>query len=284
MTESHPAPVVLLSGLSGAGKGLAARTFEDLGWNVVDNIAPALVPAAVSGTTGPLCLVCDTRCGRAEDILPIVEELRRRLTLVFLDADDDELVRRFKETRRSHPLFRVSGGILPAIAREREILLDLRAAADWVVDTSVLEPGELRARIRERFGRPDASVPAISVTVASFGFKYGVPLDADLVFDVRFLRNPYYDATLKERDGLDDAVRMYVEEDPRTECLVGQLTHLIQWGLPHYVAEGKAYLTIAIGCTGGRHRSVVVAERIAATVRESGYSVIVDHRDRERNR
>ncbi|MFM7321084.1 MAG: RNase adapter RapZ, partial [Armatimonadota bacterium] len=225
-----------------------------------------------------------TRCGRAEEIVPVVESLRPGLVVVFLDAGDDELVRRFKETRRSHPLFRAEGGILQAISREREVLRDLRAAADWLVDTSVLEPSELRSRIRARFGGSGDSAPAISVTVASFGFKYGVPLDADLVFDVRFLRNPYYDGVLRERDGLDPAVRAHVDGDPRTDCLLDQLTNLITWGLPHYVAEGKAYLTVAIGCTGGRHRSVVVAERIAEVVREAGYAVIVEHRDRERRR
>jgi len=284
MNSGPCGPVVLLSGLSGAGKGLAARTFEDLGWSVVDNLPPALLSAAVADATGPLCVICDSRCGRAEEILPAVVALRSSLTVVFLDAGDDELVRRFKETRRSHPLFRSEGGILPAIARERDQLRDLRAAADWLVDTSVLLPAELRTRIRARFGNPGQSAPAVSVTIASFGFKNGVPLDADLVFDVRFLRNPYYDGALRDKDGLDTDVQVYVDGDPRTEGLVDRLSELILWGLPHYVAEGKAYLTIAIGCTGGRHRSVVVAERIAAILRQEGSFVLVEHRDRERGR
>lgn len=271
-------PVVLLTGLSGAGKGVAARIFEDMGWQVVDNLPPRLIQPAVESRPGPLCLVCDVRWGDVEAIERGVLESGALLRTVFLDASDDELVRRFKETRRPHPLYVEAEGILPAIRLERARLGALRASADLCIDTTSLNPGELRRILRERFS-PDSAPFAIQVTVASFGFKHGIPLDADLVFDVRFLRNPYYDPGLRFLDGRDSAVDGYVMSDPRSGEVLDRLRDLITWSLPSYVEEGKAYLTIAIGCTGGRHRSVAMACRIADAVSEAGYSVRVEHRD-----
>ena len=275
--------VVLLTGMSGAGKGVAARGFEDLGWQVVDNLPPSLIGAAVAARQGALCIVCDVRWGDVEAIGAEVAKAGSALKMVFLDASDDELVRRFKETRRPHPLFADSGGILPAIRRERELLGTLRASADLCIDTTALGPADLRQRLRERFS-PEFAPHAIQVTVASFGFKHGIPLDADLVFDVRFLRNPYYEASLRDLDGSDPAVDAYVMQDPRSNEVFDRLRELILWSLPSYVTEGKAYLTVAIGCTGGRHRSVAIARRIGEAIEADGYRVRVEHRDRERTR
>lgn len=277
-------PVVLLTGLSGAGKGLAARTFEDLGWQVVDNLPPRLVPVAADGRRGPICLVCDTRSGETEAILPSLDQLDPPARLIFLDATDEELVKRFKETRRSHPLFAQTQGILPAIAAERAALAAVKGRADLVIDTSVLAPADLRALLRARFGAGDDQLQPLTVTVASFGFKHGIPLDADLVFDVRFLRNPHYEPDLRAKDGRDPEVDAFVMADERTPCVLERLFDLVGWSLPHYVQEGKAYLTVAIGCTGGQHRSVVVAERLGRFVRERGYPVLIQHRDAERGR
>jgi len=276
-------PVVLLTGLSGAGKGVAARIFEDMGWQVVDNLPPRLIAQAVESRTGPLCLVCDVRWGDVESIERGVQESGALLRTVFLDASDDELVRRFKETRRPHPLYRAAEGILPAIRMERERLGALRASADLCIDTTPLSPSDLRRILRERFS-PDSAPFSIQVTVASFGFKHGIPLDADLVFDVRFLRNPYYNPGLRDLDGTNSAVDGYVMEDPRSGEVLERLRDLIIWSLPSYVHEGKAYLTVAIGCTGGRHRSVAMAGRIAEAVADAGYAVRVEHRDLGRNR
>ncbi len=293
-----PAPrVVVLSGLSGAGKQMAARYLEDMKWRVVDNLPPRLLPLLVDEReqathsehfTG-LCAVCDVRGGRIADLLPSLEllaEAGTRPVLVFLEASDEELVRRFKETRRTHPLFDQSGGVLPAIAEERGLLASVREQADLVIDTTDLHPADLRGRLVEAFAPPAlgglgqaAQQQPLTVTVASFGFKHGVPLDADLVFDVRFLRNPHYDDTLRPHDGRNKAVEDYVMADERTGSFLERLYDLVGWSLPHYVSEGKAYLTIGIGCTGGRHRSIVVAEKLAQFVRDRGYPVLVQHRD-----
>lgn len=289
----YPARVVVLTGMSGAGKQLAARHFEDMRWRVIDNLPPRLLPLVLderdqhdtndSQEELPLCVVCDVRGGRIEDLLPALatlEEAGTRPTLVFLEASDEELVRRFKETRRTHPLFDQAGGILPAIAEERRYLGVVRERADIVIDTTDLHAADLRARLLDTFAltREDRQHP-LTVTVASFGFKHGVPLDADLVFDVRFLRNPHYDDTLRPFDGRTEAVERYVMADERTEAFLERLYDLVGWSLPHYVSEGKAYLTVGIGCTGGRHRSVVVAEKLSRFLRERGYRVLTQHRD-----
>jgi UPF0042 nucleotide-binding protein len=291
--------VVVLSGMSGAGKQLAARYFEDMKWRVVDNMPPRLLPLLVdereqsahgeSGQHTGLCAVCDVRGGRISDLLPSLEllaETGTRPVLVFLEASDEELVRRFKETRRTHPLFDSSGGVLPAIACERSLLGLVREQADLVIDTTDLHPADLRGRLVEAFapqhlgglGQASRQQP-LTVTVASFGFKHGVPLDADLVFDVRFLRNPHYDDMLRPHDGRNKAVEAFVMADERTGSFLERLYDLVGWSLPHYVSEGKAYLTIGIGCTGGRHRSIVVSEKLAQFIRDRGYPVLVQHRD-----
>lgn len=275
--------VVLLTGMSGAGKGVAARIFEDMGWQVVDNLPPALIASAVQARSGPLCMVCDVRSGDVGAIGSALALAGKSVRTLYLDASDDELVRRFKETRRPHPLFSTAGGILPAIAAERSMLSELRALAHICLDTTSLPPAGLRQMLRERFSPQSIAAP-IQVTVASFGFKHGIPLDADLVFDVRFLRNPYYDSELRDRDGCDDGVDAFVMEDPRAQGVLDRLLSLLDWSLPYYISEGKAYLTVAIGCTGGKHRSVVVARRIGDVLSRGGYRVRIEHRDRERPR
>ena len=291
MTHSA-APVVVLTGMSGAGKQSAGRIFEDMAWRVVDNLPPRLLPLLIAereqeGKAGkPLCVVCDVRGGRIRDLLPQLDALTesgKRPTLLFLDASDEELVCRFKETRRPHPLFDEAGGVLPAIARERELLESLRERADMVVDTSETSASEMRRRLLAAFGASSAAYQyPLTVTVASFGFKHGIPTDADLLFDVRFLRNPHYVDALRLRDGRDPEVAAYVAADERTDAFLERMYDLVGWTLPHYVAEGKAYLTIGIGCTGGRHRSVMVAERLGGFLRDRGYRALVQHRDLNR--
>lgn len=279
--------------MSGAGKQLAARYFEDMQWRVVDNLPPRLLPLIVDERekendegVQKLCLVCDIRGGHIGDLpfsLDLLEESGTRPLLVFLDTSDETLVHRFKETRRTHPLFDEARGILPAIARERAILGVLKERADIVIDTTGLAPGDLRTRLLDEF--ETHGVPRkhpLTVTVASFGFKHGTPLDADLLFDVRFLRNPYYVDELRPFDGRDPKVEEYVMGDERTSCFLDRLYDLVGWSLPHYVAEGKAYLTIGIGCTGGRHRSVVVAEKLSRFLSDRGYRVFTQHRDADR--
>jgi UPF0042 nucleotide-binding protein len=303
MDKAFPAPlnspsIVVLSGMSGAGKQLAARYFEDMGWRVVDNLPPRLLPLIVDEhdhdhgaetPPAPLCLVCDVRGGHIGDLLPAINLLRDSGTaspiLFFLEASDAVLVQRFKETRRTHPLFLEESGILPAIAAEREMLSPLREYADFVLDTTGLAAADLRGLITDAFG--DVGAPRqhpLTITVASFGVKHGTPLDADLLFDVRFLKNPYYVEELRACDGRQPAVEQYVMEDERTTAFLDRLYDLVGWSLPHYVQEGKAYLTIAIGCTGGKHRSVVVAEKLSRFLSDRGYRVLTQHRDVDRDR
>ena len=285
-------PLVVLTGMSGAGKQSAGRIFEDMAWRVVDNLPPRLLPLLIAERENeaeaakPLCAVCDVRGGRIGDLIPQLDALNAagtRPTLLFLDASDEELVCRFKETRRPHPLFDQAGGVLPAIARERHLLEGLRERADMIIDTSETSPAEMRRRLVEAFGASSAAYQfPLTVIVASFGFKHGVPTDADLLFDVRFLRNPHYVNELRPRDGRDAEVAAYVAADERTDAFLERMYDLVGWTLPHYVEEGKAYLTIGIGCTGGRHRSVMIAERLGTFLRDRGYRALVQHRDLSR--
>jgi UPF0042 nucleotide-binding protein len=277
---------VVISGISGSGKSLALRIFEDLGYYCVDNLPPGLLPQLAelrqsSGQMEWLACVIDVRTGRQlPALLPALEELEGlgiKAHLVFLEASDATLVNRFKETRRKHPLLPQAGGILPSIQLERELLADLKGRADKVIDTSDYTPRALALLFRELFA--DEPQTPLSITVLSFGFKYGLPLDADLVFDVRFLANPHYVRELRWHDGRDEAVRQYVQTDPITEPFLCRLNDLVSFTIPHYMAEGKAYLTIAIGCTGGRHRSVFVAEELAQFLRSKGYEPLIQHRD-----
>jgi RNase adapter protein RapZ len=286
-----PAPdVTLITGLSGAGRSEAAKCLEDLGYFVVDNLPPSLIPKMaelVEATGGPqrLAIVADARGGKFfGDLEEALQQLRKRriaTRTLFLEASEDVLVRRFAETRRKHPLAaedrRVDG-----IRKEREIMEVLRGEADLIIDTSELTPQELRERVRDVFSRtvPEAS---IQVAVVSFGYKYGVPRDADLVLDVRFLPNPYWVDRLRALPGTEEVVRRHVTGQPQYAGFRDRLRALLEEMLPGYLAEGKSYLTVAVGCTGGRHRSVVVAEELAGFFRERGLPVTREHRDIRRD-
>jgi len=277
---------LLLTGLSGAGRSEAAHSLEDLGYFVVDNLPPALLAkmaelAGSPGGPGRVAIVVDARggvfFGELSRALEELRELRVPARIVFLDASDEDLVNRYEATRRRHPLApgdRVAEGI----RKERLMMESLRADADLVIDTTGLTPHDLRDRMRETFAEapPEAG---LLVSVVSFGFKYGSPRDADTVLDVRFLPNPHWVDELRPLPGTAEKVREYVEGQKEYGTFMRRLEDLLDVLVPGYVDEGKSYLTLAIGCTGGRHRSVVVAEDIASYFRERGHRVSVNHRD-----
>lgn len=280
--------LVIVTGMSGAGKTLAIRAFEDMGYFCVDNLPPNLLPnlremcERIGGHDGGVAAVVDVRSGELfPELMRAFSDLSsgyKQVRILFLDASDEVLIQRFKETRRRHPLFDQCHGILDSIATERRMLVDLKEVADKVVDTSNLEPNLLKSEILNYFGS-DSMDAGLIITVTSFGFKWGLPLDADLVFDVRFLINPHYAQELRAYDGRDQPVREYVMNDERTCDFVRKLYDLIEFSLPEYEKEGKAYLNITIGCTGGRHRSVVIANELGAFLMNKSYRTIVEHRD-----
>ncbi|MBF4509437.1 MAG: RNase adapter RapZ [Aeromicrobium sp.] len=279
--------LVLITGMSGAGRTEAVHTFEDLGYFCIDNLPPALIGQMVALTTLPgshvhrIAVACDVRGGEFfDDLIGALDELERAghsFRILFLTADDRTLVRRFKETRRRHPLAEV-GSVAEGIAAERRTVEAIKERADLIIDTSGLRPPELRAHIRESFvtaGREDQ----LNVSIMSFGFKYGVPIDADIVMDVRFLPNPHYSDRLRPKTGLDRPVRSFVLDKPETGTFLDRWFPLVEFLLPNYLSEGKTHLTVALGCTGGMHRSVALAERTADHIRSLGFSVTVSHRD-----
>lgn len=282
--------VTVLTGLSGAGRSEAAKALEDLGWFVIDNLPPALIRKMLTLALAPgnditrIALVIDARGGTFFD--EAVEELQKvrrdvaNYRLVFFEADDEILVRRFDATRRRHPLA-VDDRVAVGIARERELMARFREGADLIVDTSALSVRELRNKLGAFFEEGSA-VEGLKTTVISFGFKHGLPLDADLVLDVRFLPNPHWVEGLRELTGLDDAVKAYVMDHDVTDDVLDRMKDLLAVLLPGYQTEGRHYLTIALGCTGGRHRSVVLAEEIGRFIRDKGFSAKVIHRDVER--
>jgi UPF0042 nucleotide-binding protein len=278
---------VIVTGTSGAGKALAIRAFEDMGYLCVDNLPANLLEnlrVLYSGNEGSrdIAVVVDVRSGKhfgeLIKVLPNLYASYDTARLLFLDASDEVLVQRFKETRRRHPLFERCNGILDSIATEREMLVELKEHADKIIDTSNMDPAKLKSEIVGYFGK-DSTNAGLIITVTSFGFKYGLPLDADLVLDVRFLINPYYVPELRLYDGRDQPVQDYVMADPRSEEFIKKIHDFIDFSLPQYVKEGKAYLNIAIGCTGGRHRSVAIAGELGAHLKSKGYRTIIDHRD-----
>ncbi len=280
--------LVIVTGMSGAGKTLAIRAFEDMGYFCVDNLPPSLLPNLrelygheLNGKMN-MAVVVDARSGERfkelMDTFPALCDGYDNARILFLDASDEVLVQRFKETRRRHPLFNNCLGILDSIANERQLLVGMKEIAHKIIDTSGLDPARLKAEIVSYFGADSADAGLI-ITVTSFGFKYGLPLDADLVFDVRFLINPYYIPDLRPFDGRDQPVQEFVMNDERTGEFITKLYDLIDFALPHYENEGKAYLNIAIGCTGGRHRSVTVANELGNLLKNKGYRTIVSHRD-----
>ncbi len=280
--------IVVVTGLSGAGRSTALRVLEDAGFFCVDNLPPGLAPALIGlvdreGKLERIGLGIDVRTGAflsgAEETLSELEELGHRVQVIFLDCADDVLVRRFSETRRPHALSR-TGDLQGAISRERERLAGLRARANIVIDTTDFSVHDLRHRLIDYIGR-DPNRPSMVVRLLSFGFKYGVPVDADLVFDLRFLPNPHFVDALRLKTGLDPEVSAYVMNAPETQQLLGHLQPLLDYALPQYAREGKAYLTVALGCTGGRHRSVAMAEELGRQLGGS-HEVVVSHRDAQR--
>jgi UPF0042 nucleotide-binding protein len=286
--KSSPVDVTIITGMSGAGRSATADVLEDLGYFVIDNLPPVLVTKVAElardrEKSEPYALVIDTRSGEfvhaLEAALRELEDRGARTRILFLDAADDVLVRRFVETRRRHPLDddRVSDGI----ARERVLLEELKGRADMVVDTTELNVHELRERLAEVFG-DSAPEGTLQTSVVSFGYKHGLPLDVDLVFDCRFLPNPHWVEELRPQPGTAPEVRAYVMEQPETRSFLDELERLFALVLPAFVREGKAYLSIGVGCTGGRHRSVVIAEELARVLERQGFKPRVHHRDLER--
>ena len=281
-TETCAGCVLLVTGMSGAGKTSALKAFEDMGFEALDNIPLSLLESLVAPLPRPMAIGVDirTRDFSIDHFLRGVEHLsadgRVSVQVVFIDCDDDELRRRYAETRHRHPLAK-DRPVTDGIAQERKLIMPLRDRADLVVDTTRFGPGELKRILQGHFGEDKEQ--GLSVFVTSFGFKHGLPRDADLVFDVRFLRNPHYDPALKPLSGQDGPVADFVAGDSGWNPFFDGLTGLLLPLLPRYAAEGKSYLTIAVGCTGGRHRSVFTAERLAEWLRESGQPVRLAHRD-----
>ena len=292
LAEERP-ELVVITGMSGAGRSEAIHTFEDLGYFCIDNIPPSFIPQLLDLAELPgsrarrLAVVSDVR-GREffDELAGELKRLEDRGTnsrVLFLEADDETLLRRFKETRRRHPMCDDGESILEGIRAEREELGQIRARADIVIDTSDLRPQELRQAIRNRFFG-DSVTATLAITVSSFGFKYGAPVDADIVMDVRFLPNPHYDPALRTFTGLDAPVRDFVLGKPETAAFLNRWLPLLEDVVPGYVMEGKHHLSIALGCTGGMHRSVALAEVTASFLRGLGYRAVVGHRDIGRDR
>jgi UPF0042 nucleotide-binding protein len=279
---------VIITGLSGAGKSNAMKVFEDLGFFCVDNLPPALLPKFADlvlhsdEKVRRVALVIDIRGGEFFDelfsALQQVARLGLRYDILFLDAADDALVRRFKETRRKHPLSQ-AGSVLQGIRAERKRLELVKGRAHKIINTSNLTVKELRDEIASTYLRDRRPSRALEISIVSFGYKYGIPLDADLIFDVRFLPNPHYQATLRPLPGSHARIRKFVLEQPETHEFLGRLYDFTTYLMPQFVTEGKSHLTIGLGCTGGRHRSVVLGDELGRHLRRLGCRVHVRHRD-----
>ena len=288
-TTPRPAPVVMLiTGMSGAGRSTAIAAFEDMGYEAVDNFPLALIDQLVepmSGTSHPMALgvATQTRGFSARAVGEVVERLRRRwhagALVVFLDCGDEKLLERFSETRRRHPMAPAEGPG-DGIARERQILAELREDADAVIDTTHMTPHDLKAELKARFSLNVSS--GLAVSIQSFSYKRGAPHEADMVLDCRFLGNPYWQAELRPLDGRDPRIQTFVGGDPLFDGFFDRIADLILMLLPAYKREGKAYFSIALGCSGGRHRSVAVAEKLSALLEENGWPVSVRHRELDR--
>jgi RNase adapter protein RapZ len=283
---------VVVTGMSGAGRSTAAAALEDMGWFVIDNLPAGLIMKMVelvdrpgSGMERVALVIGRGSSGTGpeyfDDLPDVLDELRgtrKRVRVVFLDAPDDVLVRRYEGTRRRHPL--AARGVEESIADERRLLAPVRDRADLLVDTGELNSNQLRSRILEVFG--DDEAPHMQTSVVSFGYKHGIPLDVDIVFDCRFLPNPFWVEELRPYSGLDDPVREFVLGTPESVAFLEKVSDLLTSILPAFVREGKSYLTIAMGCTGGRHRSVTLAQELATRLGDQGQAVSVFHRDIER--
>ena len=283
--DAHRGELVVVTGMTGAGRSTAAKELEDLGFYVVDNMPPSLLRDVVRlvdesrGTEQPIAVVVDVRSGSFFQSLQanLAQGVTgRRTTLVFLEATDEVLVRRQEAARRPHPL-QEGGRLLDGLQRERTVLAELRSDADLVIDTTTLNVHQLTDRIAEAFGTPDST--RLNVTVTSFGFKYGIPVDADFVADMRFLPNPFWVPELRPHTGQDQQVADYVRSQPGAEEFLTGYVPVLLGVAEGYLREGKRFMTIAIGCTGGKHRSVAMTEEIARRLADSGYDVRAEHRD-----
>jgi len=282
--------LLIITGMSGAGKSLCVKYFEDIGYFCVDNLPPSLIPKfteVILQSKNPIdkiALIVDIRGGiMFLDLFPALQQLQEigiAYRILFLDATDAVLVKRFKETRRTHPLS-PEGRLAEGIEEERRILQAVKDKADYIIDTSNLTPRQLKEEITRLFVE-GKTFKGLIVNIVSFGFKHGIPMDCDLVFDVRFIPNPYYVPELKPKSGLDPDVSDYVLSFPETRKFLNKLNEMITFLIPYYVKEGKTQLIIGIGCTGGRHRSVVIANRLAQMQRDKGSSVVTQHRDIEK--
>ena len=283
---------VVVTGLSGAGKTQAMHAMEDIGFFCVDNLPPALIPVFYDlcvkseDIMGRVAVVTDTRGGELfKSFFTAMEALKhdkKPYKILFLDASDNVLVRRFKETRRKHPLSDdLNGSLEQAVKLEREMLKPMRESSDYVIDTSLVSPAQLRSRIAQLF--LNSAEDSLAVHCISFGFKYGVPMESDLVYDVRCLPNPFYDEKLRPLTGLDAPVRDYVMEKEETKGFVARFTDMVDYLLPLYAKEGKSQLVIAVGCTGGPHRSVALAQYMHDHLVQKGVRASVTHRDMQKH-
>lgn len=277
---------VVVTGLSGAGKTEATKSLEDIGYFCVDNLPPKLIPkfaeACNNGTIEKVALVIDIRGGVFFDdlfeSLMFLKNNELEYEILFLDASDEVLVKRFKEARRSHPLS-PQGRVTTGINEERKKLREVKDRADIIIDTSKYKIRDLREKINEYFGESEAPERDLSITVLSFGFKYGIPVDSDLVFDVRFIPNPFYIPELKRYSGSDEPVKRYVLDQEETKGFIARLEDMLKFLIPNYKKEGKRQLIISIGCTGGRHRSVAIANAIYERLVEDNFNARIEHRD-----
>lgn len=287
MLQMKKLKFVIITGLSGAGKTQAVRCFEDMGYYCIDNLPPTLILkfaqlcSQSKGHIEKVALVIDIRGGEffesLFDNLELLKEQGFSYEILFLEASDSVLIKRFKETRRVHPLAPM-GRIIEGIKEERKKLKNLKEKADQIIDTTNLTPSQLKEEIKARFSYGKKHRKLV-ITVLSFGFKYGIPMDTDLVFDVRFIPNPYYVDSLRKYSGNDDKIMQYVSKWEVTQTFLKKLEDLLEFLIPHYIKEGKTHLVIGIGCTGGRHRSVAIARKITEMLKNKSHSVIVTHRD-----
>jgi len=284
---------IIISGLSGAGKSSIAAHLEDLGFYCVDNLPVSLIPdfaglcmaGGGSGNYDRVALVTDIRGGQSFDglfqALSALEEMDCEYKILFVEASDEVIIQRYKETRHTHPLTREGSSLAQAVNRERLALAAVRQRATHIINTTALNHAKLRSEVLRLFGDGSPS-ESMSISVISFGFKYGIPIEADLVFDVRFLPNPFYIPTLRDLTGLEDAVHTFLFGYDQTHAFLSHLDDMLTFLLPQYVTEGKAALVLAIGCTGGQHRSVAITRAVAELLRQKGYYASENHRDMTR--
>ncbi|MCK5812231.1 MAG: RNase adapter RapZ [Clostridiales bacterium] len=277
----------IITGMSGAGKSLIMKAIEDLGFYCIDNMPPKLIPEFVkmyekTNMVSDVAIVVDIRGGDfLDEFFPAINQLEvRNVTydILFLEANDKNLVKRYKETRRNHPLSNDKISLFEAIKLERIKLEKIKNQANFIIDSSDMHPKQLREEIKDLFVSGEEH-EKLMINIVSFGFKYGTPLDSDLIFDVRFLPNPYYNTSMRKLTGKNEVVRNYVLKHEQTQIFINKLEDLIEFLIPYYIQEGKTQLVVGIGCTGGRHRSVTIADRIAKILKDNNHRLIIKHRD-----